>query len=425
MNVNLPELAQGGKWQRPVFLTVSAAAAVLVVFLAREVMLPLILGVVIAYVLTPLVEWVETRKVPRGLAIVVVYVGVLGTLGGFVRLVAPRLGSEIAKFARDVPHMTSEVKTHWIPSLQERLQNLSGVAPPPESPPKDEPPELVVRPQGDGSFAVELEHGIAVHHTRDGGYLVERVGPPGAFDPDRFVAESVQGSLAYARQNALELARIGGAIVASVSRFFFIFGLTLMVAAYLMLTKERIERFFLSLVRPSARPSFERLIDRIDRGLSGVVRGQLIICLINGVLSAIGFAVLGVKYWPILAVIATIFSLVPIFGSIASAVPAVALALTQSFSSGLLVLGWIVCIHQLEANILNPKIMGDAAKIHPVLVIFSLLVGEHFFHTVGALLAVPTMSIAQSVFIHFRQIVQEMDPELANEPVASIPPPRR
>jgi predicted PurR-regulated permease PerM len=87
------------------------------------------------------------------------------------------------------------------------------------------------------------------------------------------------------------------------------------------------------------------------------------------------------------------------------------------------VLSWIVAIHQLEANLLNPKIMGDAAKLHPVLVIFSLLVGEHFFHTVGALLAVPTMSLAQSLFTHFRAIVQMEDPELAGEPVASIVPP--
>jgi predicted PurR-regulated permease PerM len=162
----------------------------------------------------------------------------------------------------------------------------------------------------------------------------------------------------------------------------------------------------------------------MDRGLSGVVRGQMIICLVNGVLSAIGFAIVGLKYWPLMALVATIFSLIPIFGSIVSAVPAVILGLTQSFGTALFVLGWIVGVHQLEANLLNPKIMGDAAKIHPVLVIFSLLVGEHFFHTTGALLAVPTMSIALSVFTHFRYVVQRSDPELSRERVTStLPPP--
>ena len=134
----------------------------------------------------------------------------------------------------------------------------------------------------------------------------------------------------------------------------------------------------------------------MDEGLSGVVRGQLVICGINGVLSAIGFAIVGLKYWPVMALVAAVFSLIPIFGSIASAVPAVAVGLTQGLGTAVFVLAWIVGIHQLEANFLNPKIMGDAAKIHPVLVIFALLVGEHFFHVVGALLAVPVMSIAQT-----------------------------
>ena len=153
------------------------------------------------------------------------------------------------------------------------------------------------------------------------------------------------------------------------------------------------------------------------------MRGQLIICLVNGVLSAIGFAIVGLKYWPVLALVATVLSLIPIFGSIISSIPAVALGLTQSIGTAVFVLVWIIGIHQLEANFLNPKIMGDAAKIHPVLVVFSLLVGEHFFHTMGALLAVPCMSIAQSVFTHVRARIQAMNPEMAHEPVGSIRPP--
>jgi len=193
-----------------------------------------------------------------------------------------------------------------------------------------------------------------------------------------------------------------------------------MLAAYMMLTRERIVAFFTSLVRPSWRPSLRELLGRVDRCLAGVVRGQLIICLLNGVLSAIGFAIVGLKYWPVLALVATVLSLIPIFGSIISAIPAVALGLTQSVGTAAFVLVWIIGVHQLEANLLNPKIMGDAAKIHPVLVIFSLLVGEHFFHTVGALLAVPCMSIAQSLFTHIRARLQAIDPEMSNEPVGSV-----
>jgi predicted PurR-regulated permease PerM len=67
------------------------------------------------------------------------------------------------------------------------------------------------------------------------------------------------------------------------------------------------------------------------------------------------------------------------------------------------VLAWVVAIHQLEANFLNPKIMGDSARVHPVLVVFALLMGEHVAGLVGALLAVPVLSITQTLFFHLRE----------------------
>jgi predicted PurR-regulated permease PerM len=423
----ITEKQPASRWPRWLFLSVSAAVVVGVVVLAHEVMLPFVLAAVIAYVLWPAVEWVEKKKVPRGLAIVLVYAVVLGSLGVFIRLTAPRIGMELGSLRRELPSIAAQAKKEWIPSVQEKLRSL-GLAPPPkppEPPPSSEEPSLVIKPRPDGSYAVDVGSGLAVYPTRDGGYTIEEIREEKAeqFDPNKLLSDVVGKTFAYAQHNTLELARIGRDIIASVSRFFFVFGITLMLAAYMMLTRERILGFFTSLVRPTSRPSLQLLLWRVDKGLSGVVRGQLIICLVNGVLSAIGFAIVGLKYWPVLALIATVFSLVPIFGSILSAIPAVALGLTQSFGTALFVLGWIIGIHQLEANLLNPKIMGDQAKIHPVLVIFSLLVGEHFFHTAGALLAVPCMSIAQSLFIHFRHVVQSRDPEMAHEQVASMPPP--
>jgi predicted PurR-regulated permease PerM len=169
-----------------------------------------------------------------------------------------------------------------------------------------------------------------------------------------------------------------------------------------MLTRESVMGFFRSLVPPAAGYDFDRLMLRIDKGLAGVVRGQLLICLVNGVLSAIGFVIFDLKYWPILAILAAVMSIVPIFGSILSTIPAVLVGLTQDFWTAWWVLIWILGIHQIEANLLNPKIIGDAAKLHPALVVFALLLGEHSFGIWGALLAVPALSIAQSLFNHFR-----------------------
>ncbi|MBX3209554.1 MAG: AI-2E family transporter [Labilithrix sp.] len=430
------DTARGARRRHTTFLAVSAAIAVAVLVAASSVLLPFVLALVIAYVLTPAVAWVERKRVPRALAIILVYVVVLGSFGVVVRLVAPRVAQEVANFRRELPVISKTIKTEWVPEVQQRLRALGLGGKEPEAVERDherdrdgdgqeDTPAIVARQRADGSFAIEIEGPLAINPTKGGGYTIEPMREPRAeaFDLDRLVADIAGKSVAYAQHNALEIVKIGRDIIAGVSRFFFIFGLTLMLAAYSILTRERILGFFESLLRPSARASWQVLLGRIDRGLSGVVRGQLVICLVNGVLSAIGFAIVGLKYWPVLALIATVFSLIPIFGSIISAIPAVLLGLTQSFGTGVFVLVWIIGIHQLEANLLNPKIMGDAAKIHPLLVIFSLLVGEHFFGVVGALLAVPVMSIAQSVFIHIRQQIQTADPELASEPVGSIPPP--
>jgi predicted PurR-regulated permease PerM len=398
------------RWHRSVFLGCSAALLIAVVVAAREVMLPFILALLIAYVLTPLVVIVERQRVPRGLAVLLVYVFVLGSLTGFARGISPRIGSEVRNLQAELPALASEATNSWIPALADRLRAI-GLGPA-QTPPTEttDSAAFTLRPQADGSFAVDVGSGLNIVETR-GGFKVEQARDKSnsTFDVGRIIADFAGRTFAYARENSLEIARVVRQVVATVSRAIFVFFITLMLAAYVIVTRERIYAFFRSLVTPGGRTSFDALCVRIDAGLSGVVRGQLAICFINGVLSAVGFACIGLKYWPVMALIAAVFSLIPIFGSIASAVPAVAIGLTQGFPTAFFALAWIVGIHQLEANLLNPKIMGDAAKIHPVLVIFSLLAGEHFFHVVGALLAVPTMSIAQSLFLHFRDIVDARD----------------
>lgn len=433
-----PDGARSARRRHALFLGMSASIALAVIIASRSVLLPFVLAFVIAYVLTPAVAWVERKRVPRALAIILVYVVVFGSIGLFVRLAAPRVAHELANLRRELPVISRTVRTEWVPQMQHRLREVGLGGPAPALPPlperdrdgdgQEDPPALVARPRQDGSFAIEFEGPLAIHPTKGGGYTVEPVRESKAepFDLDKMVAEFASKSLSYAQHNAFEIVKIGRDIIAGVSRFFLVLGLTLMLAAYTMLTREKIFGFFESLLRPVSRPSWHILLARIDKGLSGVVRGQLVICLLNGALTAIGFAGVGLKYWPVLVLVAIVFSLIPIFGSVASAVPAVILGLTQSFGTAVFVLFWILGIHQIEANLLNPKIMGDAAKVHPLLVVFSLLVGEHFFGVVGALLAVPMISIAQSIFLHVRYQIQAEDPEMAGElrPSVAPPPPR-
>lgn len=411
---------------------------------AREILLPFILALVIAYVFTPSVLWLQRRGLPRWVAIVGIYAIMLGTIYGFGAFIAPRIAVEARALGREVPKMVRQVETEILPVWEAKIRALSSgeppaesttvesttvesasapsasgapvspaVAPPASPAPDEQKPALSVATNKDGSFDVEIGSGLEVKPTEGGGYKIE-------------AAEGKKrGGLAramhYVQQHYVDLVRSGVAVVSTVARGIFLFFMTLMLAAYMMLTHEQILGFFRGMVKAPARPDFDRLLVRIDRGLSGVVRGQLLICVVNGALTAVGFALIGLKYWPILSLVAAVGSLIPIFGSILSSVPAVAIGLTQSPTTAVLVLGWIVLIHQIEANFLNPKIIGDTAHLHPVLVVFVLLAGEHWFHAAGALLAVPTLSIAQSLFLHFREVADDG----ADDVELRLPPPPR
>ncbi|MBK7582118.1 MAG: AI-2E family transporter [Myxococcales bacterium] len=414
----------GWSRSRVIFLAISAGFLGLALWWTSEVILPFVMALIIAYVLTPAVALCERIKIPRSLSIILVYIVTLGTLYLSIAAVAPRLYEETMSLARDVPQITEKLTTRWAPRLEGFAQGiLDRVAPREEATPETEQepkPALEIKKRADGSFTVELRSGVEIVQEDQKHW---RVQPASTETPDRFSAsrlarEAAGQAVDYVKRNAVDLLKVGQAIFGKVARSIFLFFLTLMVAAYLMHTREAIVAFFRTLPPQQSRASFDRLLHRIDRGLAGVVRGQLLICLVNGLLSAVGFWMFGLKYWPILAIVAAVMSIIPIFGSILSTVPAVLIGLTQDFFMALWVLLWIIGIHQVEANLLNPKIIGTAAKIHPVLVVFSLIVGEHFFGLWGALLAVPALSLSQSLFLHFRY---ELMPD--SGPDSLLPPP--
>jgi predicted PurR-regulated permease PerM len=399
----IPASASGWSRGRIVFLAVSGAVALGILAFTHEVLLPFLLAIITAYVLTPAVAFCERYRVPRGIAIIVVYALTIGILYGVIATIAPRIVSETTGFARESPAMVRRLVSEWAPMFERRVREVLDQVGEPAPEPAETAPALQITKEPDGTFSVRLAGGMDVVQE---GPKVWRLKPAHrhteSFSIAAVMSEAIADTAGYVRRNALELLRIGQIVFGKVTRGIFLTFMTLMVAAYLMYTREAIFDFFRSLPPNRARPSFDRLLFRIDRGFSGVVRGQLIIMVLNGLLSAIGYWMFGLKYWPILALVSGLMSIVPIFGSILSSVPVVLVGLTQNFWTALWVLLWIIGIHQVEANLLNPKIIGVAAKLHPVLVIFSLLVGEHFYGIWGALLAVPTLSLLQSLFNHFR-----------------------
>lgn len=190
----------------------------------------------------------------------------------------------------------------------------------------------------------------------------------------------------------------------------YMFFLILMLTAFIVTDRRGISDFFESLPPPRYRKNYRRLVKYVDDGLAGVIRGQLMICVVNGILTWIGMMLLGIKGAFILSLIAGILSLIPIFGTIVSSIPIVLMGLTSGVDTAVLALLWIVFIHLLEGNVLNPMIMGSHAQMHPVVIVFALLAGEHSFGVWGALLAVPTMSILQACFRFYRHEIEGVPP---------------
>ncbi|MFO0587008.1 MAG: AI-2E family transporter [Polyangiaceae bacterium] len=389
--------------RRALFLGTSAVLVVALIIAARAILLPFILALVVAYVLTPSVLRVEKLRVPRFVAVLLVYAIAIGAISGFVALIVPRLGSEVRGLATEWPKIKTDLRERWLPAVDAKVAGFVPPPPPPDEGPDEPKPPIRVQKRDDGSFDVLLSDDVRFREVDEGVWQLDAQEAPRGLHSATVLQQGFDRGLSFAKRNAVQILKVGQEIVGAISRGIFTLFMTLMLGAYMILTHEKILAFFRELWAPESRGSFDRFLRRLDRGLSGVVRGQLLICLVNGVLSAIGFWLFDLKYWPIMAVLAGVMSLIPIFGSILSSIPAVAIGLTQGVGTAVAVLVWIVGIHQVEANFLNPKIIGDAAKIHPVLVVFSLLVGEHFFQLPGALFAVPCMSVAQTIFLHFRE----------------------
>jgi predicted PurR-regulated permease PerM len=402
------------RWGFPLFI-------LLIVIWGRHVLLPFVFAALIAYILAPVVKAMSERKdgtkrMPRALAIILCYIAFIGLVVGFMFLLVPRLSTDVARLGKEAPGLYKKMDQEWTPEiarwLETRFPSLVAVKTAPEEPaivpavPLPPGTAFTMTPLPDGRFAMQIApNGIDIRPLPDGTYHIHtNDAPPDPQNLEDKLRGFVQKGMAGLQSKLNDLVKLGQSLLTAFVRGIFNFFFTLMIGAFMLIDLEKVHGFLRSLFPQNVRDDYDIIKAGIDRGLSGVIRGQLLICLVNGILTYIGLLIFGVKYSLILAVVAGLMSLIPIFGSILSSVPIVAVALVSGDSGidvfrGVAMTLWIVGIHFIEANLLNPKIIGTAAKIHPVFVIFSLFLGEHSYGLVGALLAVPILSAIQVVFM--------------------------
>lgn len=344
-------------------------------YLIRQVLAPFLVALLLVYLLDPLVEWLAVRRVARWSigrkgAVALVFLGFFTVLGLCTLLLGPRIYNEGVRLAREMPDLLRDFE-HKV--LMPFVTSVQGVF--------------------DGA-GLRLDARANLDRVSAG------------------ILESGEGHTAT-------LLKQGQMLVKGVFSTLFSLVLVFMTTAFLLLDWQAIKARLLALFPAPYRATALRLGRSVDRGLAGAIRGQLLVCLINGVLTTLGLMLLGIKFALTIGVIAGLFSLVPIFGTVFSTVPAVLIALTQGWWVAVEVVLLIGVIHLIEANFLNPKVLGHHSEVHPVLVLFALMVGEHYAGAIGLLFAVPVAAILRVLLAFGYELVLASPPA---EPVAESAP---
>jgi predicted PurR-regulated permease PerM len=318
--------------------TVAATAILLaVLWAAREALLLIYVSALIAMGFSPIVRVLERpRGVPRWLAILVIYAGIVGVLVLIGLMIIPPLVAQAASLWARMPAEFNAFQTFLI------------------------------------------NHKLMVHRVT--------------------LEEAVQSAPSGAGGNA-----VGTVLVAISSLIGGVFGLItiLILSFYLLIEAQPMFESLMRFVPAGRRADVTTAAREAVIKVSAWLRAQFVLAGVMGVFVAIGLYFLGVPYFYVIALVAAIGETIPIVGPVIGGIAAVGVALTVSLQLALMVGVYFLVLHQLEANVLVPKIMERRVGVSPVVVMMALLVGGALWGLVGAVLAIPTAAIISVIVSEF------------------------
>lgn len=305
-----------------------------------------LVSVVIALLLNPLVRALRRVHVPRGIAVATVFLSFIGAVAAAIILLIPPIQSQIAAIRGNLPLYTDQA--------QRQVQNLQ---------------------------AFFDRNSIRVDVQAKADATLQAI---------RSWASDLSGNAVSYSLNAL------GLLVAVI--------IIVVACAYMLLDAPRIARFAQRVGGPSAG----HLLRRTERNLGQYLKGQFLVSLIMGVSVGLvlwiygvtGIFAQGATYAALFAAWVFVTEFIPYIGPILGAVPPVLLALFTSPVTALWVLIAFVAIQQLEGHVLVPQVMAGAVGVHPLVVIFGLLIGEQIYGLPGLLLAIPVVVIVKETIVY-------------------------
>jgi len=317
--------------------------AVVVLWLIRDVLGAFVLGAAIAFLIQPGVNRLTELGIPRMAAIGLIFVGIILALAGLILLVVPLGVSEVGQLQAQAPALSAEA--------QKRINELQGS------------PVSIFGLNVDLTYTTQF----LSSHLRD--YLLGQFG------------------------NAVS---IGVTALTTVLQILLMF----IVAFLLALDAAAVRRVLRRLVPNDYRTDFDQIWRRIRRMLYAYVRGQVIIAGMIGILSGIACALLGLADPVALGLLAGITAIIPYLGPFLGAIPAILVALAISPLQALLIALAYFVISNLILNFVYPKVMGDAVKLPPLLVIVAFIAGFSWAGVLGMFVAVPIAATLRILFDH-------------------------
>lgn len=306
-------------------------------FFLRDVLLPFVAGMAVAYLLDPVVDRLERVKVGRTTATLLVLLLFFVLTIGIILLVAPLIQAQIARLVEQLP------------------------------------------------VYIEAVRGLVEPLIRD---VAASVRQEAALDKLPAVAGDVLSWIGRVIGRVIS----GGAWIANLISILVI---TPIVSFYLLRDWDKIVAAVDDWLPRGQAETIRGQMREIDRTLSAFVRGQGVVCLSLGIFYAVGLSVAGLDFGLVIGLFAGLISFVPFVGSFFGAILSVGLALVQfdAWYPVAIVAAIFAAGQFIEGNFLTPNLVGDAVGLHPVWVIFALLAGGTLFGFLGVLLAVPAAAV--------------------------------
>ena len=355
---------------RFVWLFVGLVVIVWLIYLLRNALLPFLIGGALAYILAPMVSLLERRtpwmggrpEIKRIILVWVVMAGMLLLIVGVLLMVIPPLVDEFGYFIDALPDLLRQASD----TLQSLNRHIIA----------NTPPEI-------RAFEQDIINnlGAALRGTANG--FVSRT---------LSVVSQTVGTL------------LGLAIIP-----LFLF--------YVLKDGRKIIYGLLSPLPIGPRAHAHNIVDLLNTAFSTYVRAQLLLGLVVGVMVFIGLTLLGVRFAPILGLVAGIFELVPIIGPWLGAIPGIIVVLATAPDKFVWVAALYLGVQLLENSLLVPRIQSSALNIHPVMILVVLIVGNELFGLWGILLGPPLTAAGKEVVLYFVRVwsVNE-EPELEPDP---------